>query len=652
MKKMNFVNIAKFLPENIDFIIEESRRVADASGIRKNAYNMTLQPQNVDIMAKPVLFAETFKKLRNALANDNIETGILVQSLVGHGWNGQMICKQPMEYSINITGKTAYRHCMLDENFRKYVYDTIKMIAEAGPAFLLIDDDLRLLNNSSNGPECFCPLHMKLYNEKLPRKFADHTELREYLKKATADDPVVVAFEKERKKLLLDFAALIRSAIDSVDENIKCGYCAGGAEYVMMGEIARVLAGKNESFLRIHNAMYMESDPVYFNTAMYHTSFCVDAAGKIDSILDESDTCPHDRFSKSAISMHAHISGAIMNGVSGAKLWLTDLHDPVPCENHLFEKILLDHRNFYDVLLDETRNLKWCGAVTPLIEASENFNPADFKSGFYTWADWQVKMFNVFGLPGRFERLDGKDQVVMLTGDMIGYFDDEKLKQVLSGKVLLDGDALLKLYDRGFGEYLGCTPVRKEYRASYEILRSRREKCWILNDMTMPFLADVDPSAEIISDYWLADFSAAPTGENVSPGTYIYKNEQGGIVAVAGLKVDSIAYNTHGPKRKRYLLEVMKKLAPETIPVYADIDQKIYLRCGKRNDGGYLVGMVNLSFDTVDKITLATNFDVKGVSILNGEGVWEKLDWQQTAAGVAIDKNMICYETVVLKLDN
>jgi hypothetical protein len=164
--------------------------------------------------------------------------------------------------------------------------------------------------------------------------------------------------------------------------------------------------------------------------------------------------------------------------------------------------------------------------------------------------------------------------------------------------------------------------------------------------------ADVDPAAEIISDYWLADFSAAPTGETVSPGTYIYKNKLGGTVAVAGLKVDSIAYNTHGPKRKRYLLEVMKKLAPETIPVYADIDQKIYLRCGKRNDGGYLVGMVNLSFDTVDKITLATNFDVKGVSILNGEGIWEKLDWQQTAAGVAIDKNMICYETVVLKLDN
>lgn len=648
---MNFISITPFLPGKMDFVISEARRVAKASGITKNAYCMTLQPQNLDIMAKPRLYAKAFHQLKEALAGENLEIGILVQSLVGHGWNGRMICKQPMQYSINILGKTVYRHCMLDENFRKYVYDSIKMLAQEKPAFFLIDDDLRLLNNSANGPECFCPLHMKLYNQKMPRKFSDHTELREYLKKASADDPVVKIFEAEREKLLLDFAGLIRSAIDSVDDSIPCGYCAGGAEYVMMGKIARTLAGKNESFLRIHNALYMESDPKHFNMAMYHTSFCVDAAGNIDSILDESDTCPHDRFSKSAISMHSHIAGAILNGASGAKLWIANLLDDRPMTGFLYEKILKEHRGFYDALLAEVRQLKWQGAVTPLFQATERFNPADFRAGFYTWADWQVKMFNVFGIPGRFERLSGKDQVVMLTGDIIDYFDDEALKKVLSGKALVDGDAALKIAARGLQNYIGCDPVVKEYRLSEEILRNSGIHCAMLNNMTMPHLENIAPEAKILSDFFLGDFAAAPTGEIVGVGSFVYDNPFGGRVLVTALQVDSEVYNTHGPARKIALLDWLRELAPETLPVWATIDQKIYLRCGKRNAGGYLVGMVNLSFDTMEKIDLCCAFEVKKVSLLDGDGKWVELPFEVDGKNISIKKEMLCYETVILKLD-
>ena len=122
MQKMNFINITPFLPGKMDFVINEARRVAKSSGITKNAYCMTLQPQNVDIMAKPRLYAQAFRQLKEALKDEeNLEIGILIQSLVGHGWNGRMICKQPMQYSINFLGQTAYRHCMLDKNFRQYV---------------------------------------------------------------------------------------------------------------------------------------------------------------------------------------------------------------------------------------------------------------------------------------------------------------------------------------------------------------------------------------------------------------------------------------------------------------------------------------------------------------------------------------------------
>ena len=203
VKKMNFISIVRFVPDDVPWMIAEAKRKAAASGIYKNAYCMSILPRGSNPLAQPERYAKAFGELKKELADSGLEVGILVQSLVGHGWAGANTNQTGMEYSINQKGETAYRQCMLDEKFRDYCRKAITMFAQQKPAFLLMDDDFRTINNGPNGVECFCDSHMKIYEKILPAKFAGHTGLREHLIKSPAACRFRRRWERFLRKRLL-----------------------------------------------------------------------------------------------------------------------------------------------------------------------------------------------------------------------------------------------------------------------------------------------------------------------------------------------------------------------------------------------------------------------------------------------------------------
>ncbi len=650
-KKMNFISIVRFTPDDVPGMIVEAKRAAQDSGIKKIAYSMGILPTGKEPLKVVERYAKAFGKLREGLADSGIEAGILVQSLVGHGWPGAGKVDEGMEFSVNQKNQTVYRQCMMNENFRKYSFDAMVLLSKQKPAFFLMDDDMRLINNGPNGVECFCASHMKYYEKVLPRKFADSTSLIEYLENAPSGDEVVKVFETERRKLLLGFAQLIRDAIDTVDSSIRCGYCSGGGEYLLMGDIARTLAGKNESFLRINNGNYLERETQQFNFVMYHTAFKSRAAGKIDYILDESDTCPHSRYSKSAISMHAHITGAILNGASGGKLWITNLQTGIRSSTAAYEKILKKHRNFYDALLAEMPHVSWLGAVTPLIDVRKNFNPARARVGFYNWKDFQVDIFNRKGIPGRYEFISaGDDAVYLLTGGVVDCLSDEELKTALSKKAVVDGYGALKIAERGFAEYLGCEPIVKEYRSSGEWLTfAPPYRMRFQNNFTLPYLDKLAQGVEILGECRLAD-KASGNNEFVAPATIFYKNPAGGKVVTRAAAVGFNRYNDYGVEVKMMMLEILRRLDEKVVPFYIGEEQPVYFRCGKYDLGGFLLGVVNLCYDSMENIDLRTKLQVNSVEILDGDGVYRPLKFRKTDTGIIVDKQVLCYETVILRV--
>ena len=148
-KRMCFINVVPFFPAKVDYMVSEAKRLAETAGLTNPAYSMTLQPEGSDPMKKIRYFAEKFGELRKKLEGTSVQPGILIQSILGHGWNGQTICGKNWHYTININGKTTYRMCPEEPEFLQYVREIFLALAPHRPAFFLTDDDLRLIYHAA-----------------------------------------------------------------------------------------------------------------------------------------------------------------------------------------------------------------------------------------------------------------------------------------------------------------------------------------------------------------------------------------------------------------------------------------------------------------------------------------------------------------------
>ncbi|MCQ2352050.1 MAG: hypothetical protein MJ033_01050 [Victivallaceae bacterium] len=648
-KKMNIMSVTLFDRNDVPFMINEAKRFIRATDVNRKAFKFGIYPSVT--AAEVAKDAKAFGELKKGLEGSGVEAGILIVCSVGQGWTVGSLPYEPMEYAVNQKGELNYRICMLDPKFRKHIHDSIVLFAKEKPAFILMDDDVRLLNNSDYGAECFCKSHMKIYNAKMPRKFANDRELVSYLEKAPADDPCVRIFEAERRATLLSYAKLIRDAIDEVDSSIPCGICAGGAEYLFSGEVARALAGKNPSFMRIHNANYLELETQQFNIVMYVGAYRTKMAEGVDYLLDESDTYGRHRYNKSAISMHSHITGAILYGASGAELWLDNLlNKEVKDSNMGYEEIVKANRRFYDALLLEMPHVTWQGPVTPIVDVRKRFNPARAREGVGGYMlDMQIAQLNRFGIPAQYEFISGQG-VYMLNGAIAQALTDDELKQILSGKAVIDGQAALEITRRGMTDYLGCTPkIETFYPGVEKLCFGGTYRLPLHSDGTMPNLTEVSSKAEV-----LGHFTQAPgtegKGAKPGPATILYKNPYGGTVVTRAQIVGKSRIADEMPEVKMLLLEIFRRLDPELIKFYNGEEQPVHFRCGKHDRGGYLLALINLSFDAMTEIDLRTDEKVSSVEFLDGDGVYKPLKFTTNDKGVVVEKALPCYAPLILRV--
>jgi hypothetical protein len=127
-------------------------------------YSVPMQPVGNDVTARPRALLESYRKLKKHLAGTPLRLGVLIQSMLGHGW----VNTSSVKWQRSISNKGSMkRFCPEDPGFKKYIYETVKMFAEEKPCFIMTDDDMRAFNT---GFLCLCPLHNKIFNERTGKK--------------------------------------------------------------------------------------------------------------------------------------------------------------------------------------------------------------------------------------------------------------------------------------------------------------------------------------------------------------------------------------------------------------------------------------------------------------------------------------------------
>ena len=283
---------------------------------------MSLHPEGTPVENKAEEYCKKYDLFNQKLQELGVDCGILVQSTIGHG--AHETNPHPFQKIVSfVKGNTVNVCCPYDEGFREYIKKSFTEIAKRKPKLVMVDDDFRLINRPGKG--CACHLHMKKFNE-LANTSLTREELYDIItNKKENYQKYYKIFIEIQKDSLLGAAKAMREGIDSVSPDTTGAICSCGNEFVP--DIANILKGKgNPVTIRINAGNYTTPSFHWFSVPMYNAAKQINTyEGKADTILAETDTCPNNRYSKGAQILHAHFTGMIIEGVNGAKHWISNL---------------------------------------------------------------------------------------------------------------------------------------------------------------------------------------------------------------------------------------------------------------------------------------------------------------------------------------
>ncbi len=608
-------------------------------------FSMSLHIDSVPIRDKVTGYCENYLKIKKELDKRGLKSGILIQSTIGHGARK---FPQPYQEYIRFTdGKGEGISCPLDKNFHKYIYDCTVKIAKCGPDTILIDDDFRLLGRG--GKACACPLHLAKFNEltgtNLTREelfnivTTDHEKCEEYTNKF-----VQVEYES-----LYELARTIRNAIDSVDPSIQGLLCTGGDDPVT---ITKILAGKNNpSIMRIGSAYYSYNSTSGFTYSMLRTALQKTQFESVDYLLAETDTCPHMRYSKTAKQLNAHYIGTLLEGMKGAKHWITKLSGGKNIEwimGDAYRKILKKNAGLYQTVASLVDGITWHGFKIPVPKKRVHSFKRPVFSDFNSFSE---KCFERLGLPMYFGAKNGGITCFCDGNDR--YFDNQELAKELSGKAIFSSDVAKTVVERGFKNYLGVTVEEfdSDNKPSGEIVNV------LENNVALPVgvkkLVEINGDVKRSSVLTKTDIGQSGV-TNISSGTTEYENEFGGKVAVfSGTpNCESNYYQGYSFLNYPRKMQFVKMLKWFNEPViYTPGDDLIYLKTGTLSNGKNLTSFINLGYDEVENVKLVYPTKPQKVSFVDFDGQIKELPFTYENGQIITQKTLNCLDVLILIIE-
>ena len=602
-------------------------------------FKMTLVPEGNPPADKATIYCEQFAKFKARLAEMGLECGILVQATVGHGWIlGEMF---PYQTHVNFCDGVAPRTvCPCDKDFLEYLYNVMATLAKYDPAHIMIDDDLRTIWFKGEG--CACPLHMEMFNKRAGTSYTREELWAAVNEKGEKSKALTDIFIDCQKDSLVEATRVIRAGIDSINPKISASYCCCGNNAEFACEMASVLAGEgNPVTVRINNGNYTPQGARYLSRVFHRAATQIaKLSGKVDVLLAETDTCPQNRYSVSANGMHSHYTGSILEGVNGAKHWITRLMTHEPKSGEKYREVLSKNRGFYEKLAELQPSLKWRGCRI-FVPSTPDFTYGRVKE---EWDGWSYCVLEKLGLPMYFSSENGG--VVCLEGDVDTRLSDEEVMGILKGSVMLASDTAKNLIDRGFGKYLGVD-VRK-WQGKQPIREFYNDSCM----GTQMQIMELVPTCEnTVVNSRVCNTTDYENYEYLFPGVTEFKNELGGNVFVfSGTPVAEFhlatAFSFLNFTRKEQLIELMKKTGQ--MPVYYPGDEEVYFKCADTDCGQVFCALFNIGLDPIDKVELVCDFKAVKFEILMPNGELNEVPFTYENGRYILEKSARILDPVVV----
>ncbi len=578
----------------LDILEQKEKGIADCP-----LFMMPLMPEGNPPVDKAGKFCAAFRLYQTRLAELGVPAGILVQSTLGHDHMTGADRTHFRRY-VNLTDGAENVYCPSDPGFQRYFEEAMFTLASCRPAMILVDDDFRMMAHR-RGKACVCDWHLGRFNALAGTHHSRETLYPLLCTQTPEAKALRRLFVETQREPMLETARAMRRGIDRADPTIPGGYCACGNNAEFASEIAKILAGKgNPTVLRLNNGNYC-------NTGLREVCASVSyrAAGQIakldkpDILLAETDTCPHNRYSTSAYSMHTNLVASILEGANGAKHWVTWLHGYEPESGRYYRQVLAKYRGFYEGLIELVPKLKWLGCCIPVSSRPVFDFAEDYGDAWFHYA------LERLGLPLYFSNLPG--EAVFLDHFREEEFTGQELETMLSKTVFLTADAGETLWRLGFGEYIGVK-IGEAIQGKEEHLSGNR--------------CQVQKSARRLIPL-SGETRVDSTVDGLFPAVTVYRNSLGGCAIVFCGSPKARFHLTEGfaflnGSRKRQLVRLLRAYA--SLPVYCPWDGEVYFRAARRSNGGLCCVVINTCPDPMEGVPLEVTEPVGSVTVLQPDG--------------------------------
>ena len=640
--------------EHVEEICEDIRWQYENGVADCALFMFKLVPEGDPVIDKAAIECAKYARFKNRLAEMGLSCGVLVQCTIGHGYALNQL--SPFQRLVQLTdGETTYVACPSDEDFQAYIQNQLATIAAQKPQVIMIDDDFRLMYRLGKG--CACPKHMAAFNRAAGTELS-REQLFGILKGGSEVDPSLCdryteIFIETQRQSLLAAARAMRAGIDSVDPSLPGIFCSVGHTTEFGGEIARILAGEgNPTVVRINNGNYTPAGARWLSRVAYRAAQQSEVLKKdVDVILAETDTCPQNRYSTGAQSLHAHFTASILEGAAGAKHWITRLATFEPRSGKAYRNKLGKNKGFYETLAKLVPEIQWQGCRIPLpVKPDYGFK----HEGWYSPSDaWSACVLERLGIPIYFSSMPGG--AAFLEEESVSAFTNEEILEMFKGPFFLSSEAARQLNVRGFMAYTGVDvqPWKGEH-PSFERLHVNGKKT-----NAQIGIQQLIPQSERVKEASTVMHLKDGVQEiPLFPGVTVFDNELGGrSIVFCGTPRTEFSYMEAfaflSESRKEQMLQLLA--ACGHLPVYYTEDAEVYLKAGTLPDGSLVTAVFNIGLDPLEDIPLVVDHEVHGVQRLTEEGRWIDCQWlrapESGSQEIRVDAPAYTLEPVILKIE-
>ncbi len=642
---MNFINVVPIFSSSPEFAVSEIKRQHEEVGLKKFALSMSMHPVGTPAKECARKTIECARRILEGLAGKPVEVGVLIQSTLGHGWSGPVpLTNEPWQRIVMADGKVSSRMCPTDNGFREYVLFCIEEIMKLKPAFLLMDDDFGLRHG-----ECFCPNHVKMFRDATGQNLTQQELQKLVVENTEEDNPLVEAFCRQRDELIIAFAKEIRQVIDRYNPDIVCTMCTPSNGHSFVNAVTHALAGSAMPSARVNNAIYGNNEQLRFIELTRSTNAVRHQFSDVPDLLDEADTFPQNYYSENARLFHTHLVNAILCGLTGAKLWMSEFREPVHTgSQRKYEELFKANRGLYEELQATVASLEWTGVKGVLTHPKRLNHP--MTNAKLTEPDWNNALLAEFAFPVAFDG-GNRGGIYTLTEKQAHDLTDDELAALFQGALLLDSTAVKHLTVRGFTEQMGVRAVEDPMFFSTGEFREGMKAT--LGLMWQPVMAKLEQTSDAAQ---VRTWCVTAPGRSidvtpVAPAMVFHTNKRGGRVVSVAWSPEEPYYIVRTPQRRRLLLEALAFLnGDKPLDMVMDIDQQVLVRHGIIDGMTELAALISLTVDTIPEIRLSMNDTPRNVLLLSPEGRWTAQDFTYADGVLTVPKAMDVCQPVILKI--